>query len=320
MLFIGALFLGVFLPRVSVRAQEEHSGITISPAFQEVTLHQGEKEAGFSVSLTNNIDVPVTLRVAALDFGSLDESGGVAFLGTESDLQKKYALASWLRLGKEVFTIEPFGKEEVEVVIENRDTLAPGGHYGALTFKTEYSGQRTNTGDTVSVNQLFSTLIFLKKVGGDIYQLGLKGWEYDHHLFQFQDTPRLRFENSGNVHAVPRGKVIVTDPLGREVAKGIINEESALILPETTRVYPVRLRQLLRNIIPGRYTVEITYRYDGKDDFTTTSFSFDFIPPLAMLGLLVFIATCGWYVAQLRRRMGEKKALSRSQKSKRVDA
>ena len=309
----------IFSPGEPLRAADVR-GITVSPAFQEVTLDQQDTEKGFSVSVANDTDATVTLRLSVLDFGGLDESGGVAFLGASNDLEKKYALASWMRPEKDVLTLQPGETGSVRVTIENRDTLGPGGHYGALAFQTENDTALSGTGSSIAVNQLFSTLIFVKKVGGEIYGLELKEQEYASNIVKFQDLLRLRFQNSGNVHLVPRGVAIVTDPLGRAVWKGIINQESALILPETFRVYPVRLSTLAASFIPGRYTMEIAYRYDGKDDFATVSLQFDFIPPAAIVLVLASVAAFGWYAIRGRRHTGEKKALSGSGKSPRQDA
>jgi hypothetical protein len=104
--------------------------------------------------------------------------------------------------------------------------------------------------------------------------------------------------------------MMVTDPIGREVAKGIINQESALILPETLRVYPVRLVTLLKSFVPGRYTLTMNYRYDGREDFASTSLQFDFIPPIAIIACLILIVFFGWYVVRWRRQKGEKRAFS----------
>lgn len=283
--------IGVLSPGGLLYAEDVPRGITVSPAFQEITLGQEDARADFSVSVTNTMEEAVTLRITVFDFGSLDESGGVAFLGASNDLEKKYALASWIRPEKDVFMIEPNETKQILVTIENREALSPGGHYGALTFKTEYSvvGDRQE-GNTLSVNQLFSTLVFVKKVGGEIYDLKLSGQEYKGGLMKFQDTVRLRFRNNGNTHAVPRGMAVVSDSFGRKVAKGIINQESGLILPETFRVYPVHLNPLAMSFIPGRYTMEIAYRYDGKDDFATTTFFFYHIPWPALLASILFIA------------------------------
>src|SRR3989344_6522014 len=134
---------------------------------------------------------------------------------------------------KDTLTLQPGETGAVRVTIENQDTLSPGGHYGALTFKTGGDTAGAGAANNIAVEQLFSTLVFVKKIGGEIYDLKLSGQEYENSIVKFGDVLRLRFQNSGNVHLVPRGVAVVTDPLGRRVAKGTINQESALILPET---------------------------------------------------------------------------------------
>ncbi len=310
-LFLSILFVvGMLSPQGRLYAAGEQHGLTVSPAFQEIILDQQYQEQNFVVSVANDTDVSVSLRLSVLDFGSLDESGGVALLGASSDLEKKYALASWMHLEKDVLTLDPGEIGKVRVTIENRETLSPGGHYGALTFQTDNGTDTDDVANNVSVNQLFTTLVFVKKVGGEIYDLKLSGQEYESNYVQFRDVLRMRFQNGGNVHLVPRGIVSVTDPFGRVVAKGIINQESALILPETFRVYPVHFVRLATSFIPGRYTMEIAYRYDGKDDFTTTSLQFNFIPPTIIILLLALGAVCWGYVIRGgHKHMGEKKAL-----------
>lgn len=302
-LFLFTFFVVAILlfPQGIVHAENNSHGITISPAFQEITLGEKDAKTDFFVSVTNTTETLITLRISVFDFGSLDESGGVAFLGASNDLEKKYALASWIRPEKDVFMLSPNETKKILVTIENRDALAPGGHYGALTFKTENDPDGSVGGDAIAVNQLFTTLLFVKKIGGEIYNLELKGSEYESSSIRFQDMLRLRFQNSGNIHVVPRGVATVSDPLGRVVAKGIINEESSIILPETFRVYPVRLKTLLFSFMPGRYTMEIGYRYDGKDTFSTSALTFYYIPlPTTLGGMLSFILI-GWIVRRYRK-------------------
>ncbi len=323
-LFSSGVFFALLLvsfgagPFRSVRAAGS-AGLAVSPAFQEIVLAENETEKKFTVSLTNTTEKEVTLRVAAYDFRTLDESGGVAFLGASSDLSKKYALASWLHPDKDVITLGSGEAENIAVTIENQDMLGPGGHYGALVFKTE-DATGAQSGDAVSVNQLFSTLVFVKKLGGEIYHLNLREAEYHSSPLRFQGALRLHFENQGNVHVAPRGVATVMDPLGRTVWKGIVNEESALVLPETTRVYTVRLKPQAMDIIPGRYTMTIRYRYDGEEFFTTTTLQFDFIPLPAILCALALLATGGWYVAKRRRKTGEKVASKSHSSAKLGDA
>ncbi len=299
-IFFSVLLFGFFLPLVELYAEESLSGITISPAFQEVVLDQADITQDLSVSVSNSTEAPMTFRVSALDFGSLDESGGVAFLGASNDLSEEYSLASWMRLENDVLIIAPGATETFLVTIENGTALAPGGHYGAITFKTENALPGTSASDAVSITQLFSSLVFVKKVGGEVYGLALQDPEYTGNFLQFEDRLRLRFENSGNIHVVPRGRVEVVDPLGRLIAKGIINQESALTLPESRRVYPVRLEMLARAFMPGRYTMTVAYRYDGREEFTDTSLQFLFIPLPALMGLFLFITIFWWYTIKGR--------------------
>lgn len=286
--------LCLFVGPGDVSASER--GLTITPVFQEIVLMPEDMIREFTVSLTNGTEALVTLGLAVFDFGGLDESGGVAFLGASSDLEKKYALASWMRPEKDTLTLGPGETGQVRMTIENRETLSPGGHYGALTFRAESEPHADGMESAIAVSQLFSTLVFVKKVGGEIYDLELKGQEYDGNIVKQGEMLRLRFQNSGNVHIVPRGVAIVTDPFGRSVAKGIINEESALILPETFRVYPVRLSALATSFIPGRYVMEIAYRYDDKDEFTTVTDTRIFIPPLFIGSMLAAALGIGAYL------------------------
>ena len=307
---LSAFFLllgGLFPHPLLVLAESNQGGLTVSPLLQEVNLAPSDKQSDFTVALTNHAGTLMTLRLSLLDFGSLDESGGVAFVGADNNLERKYALSSWMRPEKDVVTINPGETQNVKITIENREGLGPGGHYGAITFRAGGEAEDPNVSNEVAINQIFTVLVFVKKLGGEVYHLGLKEIEAPHSIVTLPDTVRLRFQNSGNVHVVPRGIVTVTDPLGRIVEKGIINEESGLILPETQRLYPIHPRSLLWSFVPGRYTLAIQWRYDGKDDFSLQTTTFDFLPLFAIIGFLLMIVMIGWYGVRRRRKMGEYK-------------
>ncbi|MEI8097146.1 MAG: hypothetical protein WCG73_03510 [Candidatus Moraniibacteriota bacterium] len=304
-LFLFTLFVVVtiLLPGRIVFAATVPGGVVVSPAFQDITLDEQNTKTDFFVSIKNTGETSTTLRITVYDFGSLDESGGVAFLGATNDLEKKYALASWIRPEKDVFMLEPGEEKKILVTIENREGLSPGGHYGALMFRAENgSGDAVGKENAISVNQLFSTLLFVRKTGGEIYDLKLNKQEYDNNLVAFQDILRLRFQNNGNIHVTPRGLVSVSDPFGRIVAKGIINEESSIILPETFRVYPVHFKTLLQSFIPGRYTIETSYRFDRKDDFSVSTLQFYYVPLPSTLGGVALIILVGFRVKRYRKK------------------
>lgn len=263
--------------------------------FQEVVLEEGQREASFEMEVSNTTDAMMTLRLSAMDFGSLDESGGVAFLGAGKDFENKYGLASWVDLDRDAVVIGPGERQTIRIRIENRESLSPGGHYGAILFKLENGGGGDgDNGAKIALNQSFSALIFVKKVGGEIYNLDLKDFEIKKGLFSLPESVRLRFQNKGNVHVAPRGTVTVTDPMGRTVRKGIVNQESALILPETFRVYATALRSVASAFVPGMYTLSIAYRFDGRDDFVSQTSRFFYIPPFEIALVIVLIGGIVW--------------------------
>ncbi len=275
------------------------TGLTVTPVFQEVTLATDEAEARFSITLTNQTDGPLVLRPSVVDFGSLDESGGVAFLGASDNLVRKYSLASWMRPEKDIVSLEVGESEDLRVVIENRESLSPGGHYGAVLFTigNEEGDAKENV---VAVNQLLSVLVFAKKEGGEIYRLNLLDRTWERSLLFGLSQTSLRFQNEGNVHIVPRGIVTLTDPLGRIVEKGVINTESGLVLPESQRTFVTKLSLVTPLLIPGRYTLRTDYRYDGQEAFESAADTIVLLPWPAFVAILVL--GIGFFGLRLRKK------------------
>lgn len=290
------LALALFLKSQFVLAKENKKGFTITPFFQEVTLERDQKESIFFLTVENTTDVPAIFRISVLDFGSLDESGGVALLGA-SDPERKYGLASWISLEKNSLVLNPGEKQNIRVAAENKESLSPGGHYGAIFLKME--PERTPYGEnssSVALDPSFASLVFARKIGGEIYGLDLKSQELQKKILQNPSGSKLRFQNMGNTHIVPRGIVNIIDPLGREVLSGTINSGSAIILPEAFRVFPVSLKKTAPIIFPGSYEFSVEYRYDGKDDFAVQKFKFNFIPVSFVATILIVICFFTGYV------------------------
>jgi hypothetical protein len=269
-------------------AQRETSGFTLSPPFKEITLEKDAPESSYFIEITNNNSFHQTLYLSVVDFGSLDESGGVAFLGSRPEMiEKKYSLASWVSLDKDVLEIEGKQSQKIKTTILNKESLSPGGHYAAVVASLNSQKQKGEE-ETVSLKAAFASLIFVKKTGGEKYQLDLSRKEILSRSFGFPTEIALRFQNSGNVHLVPRGTVTITDPRSAVVSKGVINPESAIILPESFRIYRTSLDKLDLPLLPGFYTVNIQYRYAGEDDFTRVPFPF-FFPGIAGIAAFTII-------------------------------
>ena len=284
-------FSGTFLAAIVVFTTPllaAGAGFTVVPMLQEVILDDGKEFEIYEASVSNETNALATFEVSVIDFGSLDESGGIAFLGATGEFERKYALASWMQPETSELTLQPGEKRSVKVRIENRESLSPGGHYGALIFKNV--GAPKEGAPSIAINQIFASLVFVKKTGGAKYGLELVSVEHAIRWFSFSPAVTPRFKNPGNVHVVPRGEVRIIDPIGRPVYRGVINEGSAIMLPETFREYPFKLFPLKKSLIPGFYTLRLDYRYDGKEAVETWSQRQIFVPPLVALPLCLIIA------------------------------
>lgn len=300
------LFLFFFSLTFLISGTEEshalgQGGLSVSPVFQEVVFDAGDERAEFSVTLKNETEETMTLRPSVVDFGSLDESGGVAFLGQSENLDHRYALASWMQPEKDAIFLDPGETEELHMVIENREALSPGGHYGAVLFQIGGEGGSFEKENQVAVQQMASVLVFAKKQGGEVYHLELGGEIWPKSLFRAPSRLELHFQNSGNVHVVPRGLAVLEDPLGRKIAKGVINQESGFLLPETIRTYPVTLQSLLPAFIPGKYILTVQFRYDGTETFQSQTIERILFPwPGILLG--VFLGGFAFLAMRLRKK------------------
>ncbi|MDO8241292.1 MAG: hypothetical protein Q7T51_04925 [Candidatus Moranbacteria bacterium] len=273
-------------------AQDEAKGFSITPFFREVVLSENSRVEKFELEVVNSRDFPAVFRISALDFGSLNETSGVAFAGSQ-DLNSKYNLASWISLERDAIVLAPGEKQIVRGTVENKEVLSPGGHYAAVVFKMENDGNDAMS--NVDLRPSVASLIFVRKMGGEIYGLNLKEHSIARSFWGLPTAVRLRFQNTGNVHLSPRGTVKVADMLGREVRRGIINEESSLILPETFRVFPTNLRNFVIAFIPGMYNIAIDYRYDGEEGFMTQQQQIFVVPMAFNIFFLIVVSIIGVY-------------------------
>jgi len=245
----------------------ENGGLFLSPPFTDISLDIKQPEKAFYLEIGNNTYTETVFDISVVDFGSLDETGGVAFLTVNNDKnERKYSLASWISLEKQTVTVMPGKTEKIKVTILNKDSLSPGGHYGAVLATVRTAADKVK--DMVGINQSLASLIYVQKTGGEKPNLIFKSWEFSKNIFYFPKTVKIRFENNGNVHVVPRGKVEIKNSQGEIIAKGIINGDSGKILPESFRIMELPIENKVRRWNrPGIYNMDVSYRFDGRDEF-----------------------------------------------------
>jgi hypothetical protein len=288
----------------ALAASQAADGLTVSPAFQMVTIASNAAEQPVSFSITNNRPVAQDVSFSVADFNTLNESGGLFFVGTNpTALQKKYGLAKWISLPTKNLVIQPMQTISLKASVLNLPTLQAGGHYGALMISL--GGTNAQAGQ-VGIQPIASSLLFVTKPQGATHKLDLSNVYVSHSLFELPTSATLRFKNDGNTHVVPRGSVYMSTPGGKVISKGIINENSEIILPENFRKYNVALRQVDKSNAVGRYTLHVDFRFDGIDQVRSYQQSFIILTlrgiVVAVLGLLAVSALLYFGLSKYRSR------------------
>src|SRR5581483_2022247 len=144
------------------------------------------------------------------------------------------------------------------------------------------------------------SLLFVTKIGGDTHKLALAGVTAKHSLFALPANVALNFHNVGNSHVVPRGVVSILDSRGQIISKGIINQDSDIILPETYRLLNVPLVKVSSARGIGRYTLRTDFRFDGFGQYRRYQTKLWLFPPGPFVGLLalLFLAAAVVYITR----------------------
>lgn len=305
---VANLMLGVMLglAPVATLAAEAPAGFVVSPAFQQVEVANGQASAQYTLKVRNNTATGQNFQLSVVDFGALDEQGGVAFLGQPAtELEHKYGLASWMKLEKSAVFVAAGQMANVVVTIENRPSLAPGGHYGAVLL-TAVTDTGAPVKSQVGIKQVLSSLILASKQGGERQMLNLVEQKLNGAFGRLPSMVEHRFQNDGNVHVVPRGVTEVWDPAGKLVLRAAINDGSGAILPESFRRYSAKFTNVGRAWLPGSYTVKTQYRYDGTETTKTYTASFWYMGQvgiwLTIVLATVAIGVLGWLLWRRQRR------------------
>jgi hypothetical protein len=273
------------------RAAQAPTGITISPAFQQVSVISSQSSVPVSFTVTNDKQTAQTLNLSAADFDSLNESGGLFFVGAKpTDLQKKYGLAKWLSLPSSQITLLPKQSTIIKASILNQPDLAAGGHYGALMLAVAGTDLGPGGSSNIDVHPVASSLLFVTKLGGDTHDLSLAGVFYSHNLFKLPGSVTLRFNNTGNTHLIPRGLVTIKDSRGKLISKGIINDNSGIILPQTYRRYSVPMQTISIAKSGGIYKINVDFRFDGINQYRGFQASYLLVPLYLILILAIVLA------------------------------
>ena len=272
------------------------SNITVRPFLQELKINPGDTSKDFQLSLSNDSNFTQVFHLVAVNFGSLNETGGLAFEGANAnDLARKYGLSKWLSLEQNNVELGPNQQTTIKVTINNDKNLAPGAHYAAIITTASKPAQ---TAGQLTITPKVSSLIFATKLGGELYNIHLSSMSANGNLWQLPTTVNLRIKSTGNTYIVPRGIVSVKQN-NKVLSRGVINQQSSIVLPETVRDFDVNLAKqapLKNGFLRTSYRVQVDYRYDGVSQYATQSANYTLYnrTSIILIILVIFVVLLGF--------------------------
>jgi len=287
LILILSVIASLVLPvsaKVSASSLTIH-GLSVTPDIYQAALSPGQDSISYQINLGNDLTTPIRVSVTSLDFKSLNESGGLLFIGSAAPgADHKYGLANWIELPTDPITLQAGKSQQIPVKIANRDDLAAGGHYAAIIFHVNSAG--SNGTNPVQLNQEVSSLVFVRKLGGDTYSLHVTKAQTDGNIFKWPGHLKLTIANTGNTQTAPAGYIDLLDQ------RTLLNENSNLVLPGSSRLFNTHL-SATPGFWPQKYTISVHYRPDALSNFSSYAYQFWYINPLFVLifgGLLVFVS------------------------------
>jgi len=271
------------------RAQAAEN-ISVTPQILRLDLSKDSPIAVYSYK--NNTRDTIELALSLQDFKDLGEQGTPSFFAPKSDDSYKYGLASWATLSTQDVVIAPNESQDVKVFVQ-REKLTLGGHYAAILAELKQTAQGNKE---VNLKAILASLLFVRSGAEFDREDGkIETFDADNSLFSFPEDFVLRFQNTGNVDVTPYGLLEVKDVFGRRVAKGIVNENSLISLPESVRRYSIALAIQAKFVMPGFYNAHLALHFGQKrkDLVSNVSFftlgSFGFGGVVALFAVIIVI-------------------------------
>ena len=277
--------------KIDIPAQND---FVVEPGKTEIFVNPGETVTK-NITITNRIGRNVKFKLTTEDMeGTNDPLSPIKLMGDE---RGPYSLKDFIVPEINEFALDLGERITIPVKVSVPVDAEPRGYYGALIVSNEpdvlgaEQSQETQ-GKARLVSRIGS--LFLLRINGEGKEAGsLESFKIMGPGKSFyENKPKgfeILFKNSGNVHLVPHGKIIIRNMLNREV--GSIPVDAYFSLPDSTRYREVLWDE---GTGLGRYTASLSL-YPGYGSVNQDmSLSFWIIPwkilVMVFVGLIVFIS------------------------------
>lgn len=259
--------------------------LVVAPARQTVALDAGKTE-NLQIRFFNETNSPISGNIKAVDFIVTGSDGAPILLEDQ--------INDWIVLPYDRASIPAGEVLRVNFKINVPKDAPAGGRYAAIIF--EQTGQLTQTTNNEAASLVSPRIVGLVniKVNGPITESAFINVFKLPKFLEFGKIP-LYFEisNKGGYHINPNGQVTLSNWMGQEIEKVIIDDKN--IFPNAKRSYEVELGQTW---MFGKYKVDLMANY-GEQGKTVSESSFVWVIPVTVIVIIIFSIIIAILVAYL---------------------
>ena len=261
---VVVLTLSVISYQLSVRkaVAQQRLPLVVAPARQQTTLDPGEKES-LIIKFFNESAVPISGTLKAVDFIVTGTEGKPILLENPSiaETSGKYSASSWIKLPYERAAIPAGTVLKVQFDINVPKDALPGGRYVALYF--EQTGYNVGAGASpslqsgeIAVTPRITGLINIRVSGPITESASIRRFSAPSFL-EFGPVPvYTEIFNAGNYHITPQGQITMSDFMGRQISRVILEEKN--VFPESSRIYETEIGSKL---LFGKFKLTLAAAY-----------------------------------------------------------
>lgn len=298
-ILLALLCMGV----VSGSASAQGTGLTIQPVKISHTLQPGGSVSG-TIKVVNESPEDIRLEVSVEDFVPSAGTTNVSFVGRA---EGNTTVRDWIEL--DIPDSQVFKKGErinVPYTIRAPEDAEPGGHFGVAFFNALRIGETGN----LKVGTRIGTLFFVT-IPGNQLQKG-RILEFTAPEFQ-QEGPvpfTITFENTGTVHFEPKGEIVITNLLGKEV--GTVQVSGQAVLP--TQVRDLKAKWGAEGPLLGRYTASLSMTDGEGNELTADEIVFYGFPLWYSLIIVIALVAVFFLIRFVRRYVNISVSVNRNER------
>jgi len=238
-------------------AKKKETNFSVSPPVVEINAPPGSLRT-INLIITNEEEQPVYFRLYFKDI-RIDPDGEIALLEKGST---SWSCSDWIELKGSEFELGPLQQKNVLGLLKIPKDIA-GGRYTRLVVQASLA--QTKTGEEITT--LVPETTIMVTVGD---KLERKGEISEFQFLQVNGgSPKflVTLNNTGNVHLMVKGGIILKDWTGDTVVQLPFSEGEAVVLPGGVRHFTASPAEPLQ---AGEYQVEIVFFSQNKELATTT--------------------------------------------------